>query len=180
MNVFKRVFDRLRGNRVLRYAGFSLTMLVALLAAAIVVSVTIDLGPSVKGLAEREGSKYIERPLHIGTLRIHLFTGRFLVENVTIDGLHPGDRPFFTAKQLAVGLDWLPAISRRPDITITSVEMTDWQMLVEKWEDVHNFPRVTRDNPPGERRSGRRSWRRGGRPTDATCSSSEQCTCCEP
>jgi hypothetical protein len=29
------------------------------------------------------------------------------------------------------------------DITISSVEMTDWQMLVEKWESAHNFPRFT-------------------------------------
>ena len=31
--------------------------------------------------------------------------------------------------------------------------MTDWQMLVEKWEGGHNFPRFIRDNPDG--RSGR-------------------------
>ena len=149
MNILKRI----RGNRILRYVSFSLAMLVALLAAAIVVSVTVDLGPSVRGTAEREGSKYIERPLHIGTLRIHLFTGKVLVEDLRIDGLHAGDRPFFTAKRLAVGLDWRPAFSRRPDITITSVEMTDWEMLVEKWQDEHNFPKFTRDNPPrGERR----------------------------
>src|SRR2546427_12054997 len=128
-------------------------MLVALLAAAIVVSVTVDLGPYARAAAEREGSKYIERGLHIGTLKIHVFTGKVLVEDLTIDGLHEGDRPFFTAKQIAVGLDWLPAFSRKPDITITSVEMTDWQMLVEKWQDQHNFPKVTRHNqPPGERR----------------------------
>jgi hypothetical protein len=147
------ILKRIRGNRILRYVGFSLTMLVALLAAAIVVSVTVDLGPSVRGAAEREGSKYIERPLHMGTLRIHLFTGKVLVEELRIDGLHAGDRPFFTAKRIAVGLDWRPAFSRRPDITITSVEMTDWQMLVEKWQDEHNFPKFTRDNQPqGERR----------------------------
>jgi hypothetical protein len=153
VNVFKRIIDRIRGNRVLRYLSFSLTMLVALLAAAVVVSVTVDLGPSVRALAEREGTKYIERGLHIGTLRIHLFTGKVLVEDLRIDGLHQGDRPFFTAKQIAVGLDWLPVFSRKPDVTITSVEMTDWQMLVEKWQDAHNFPKFTRDNQPqGQRR----------------------------
>ena len=153
MKVFKRVFDRIRANRVLRYISLSLTMLVALLAAAIVVSVTVDLGPYARAAAEREGSKYIERGLHIGTLKIHLFTGKVLVEDLMIDGVHEGDRPFFTAKQIAVSLDWTPAFNRKPDITITSVEMTDWQMLVEKWQDQHNFPRFTRDNQPqGERR----------------------------
>ena len=127
MNILKRI----RSSRVVRYVNFGLTVAVAVLAAAIVASVTVDLGPSVRGLAEREGSKYIERPLHIGTLKIRLLTGTVLVEDFRIDGLREGDRPFFTAKRLAVGLDWRPAFRRKPDITITSVELTDWQMLVE-------------------------------------------------
>ena len=123
---------------------------VALLAAAIVTSVTIDLGPAVRARAENAGSKYIERPLHIGALKIRLLTGKVLVEDLAIDGLHAGDRPFFTARRIAVALDWVPAFSRQPDITISSVEMTDWQMLVEKWEGAHNFPRFSHDDgkPP--------------------------------
>jgi len=153
VKLLQRFRDRIQGNRVLRYISLSLTLLIALLAAAIVASVTVDLGPYARAAAEREGSKYLERGLHIGTLRIHLLTGKVLVEDFRIDGLHPGDRPFFTAKQIAVGLDWVPAFRRKPDITISSVEMTDWQMLVEKWQDAHNFPKFTRDNQPqGERR----------------------------
>ena len=121
MNVFKR----LRGHRILRYISVALTIVVALLAAAIVTSVTIDLGPVVRARAEDAGSKYIERPLHIGALKIRLLTGKVLVEDLKIDGLHAGDRPFFTARQIAVALDWVPAFSRHPDITISSVEMTD-------------------------------------------------------
>ena len=71
----------------------------ALLAAAIVTSVTIDLGPAVRARAEDAGSKYIERPLHIGGLKIRLLTGKVLVEDLAIDGLHAGDRPFFTARR---------------------------------------------------------------------------------
>ena len=150
MNVFKR----LRAHPVLRYVSFCLTVVVALLAAAIVASITIDLGPALRARAEDAGSKYIERPLHIGSLRIHLLSGRVRVENLSIDGLHPGDRPFFTAKQIAVALDWAPAFSVKPDIVIRSVEMTDWQMLVEKWDGAHNFPRFNHDDgkPPGPRR----------------------------
>ena len=145
---------RLRGHAVLRYIAFCLTFVVALVAAAIVASLTIDLGPSIRELAERQGSAYIERPIHIGALRIRLLTGKVLVENLRIDGFRPGDRPFFTAKQIAVSLDWLPAIARRPDISIASVEMTDWNMLVERWDGGHNFPRFTRDDgkPPGPKR----------------------------
>src|SRR6185436_20368090 len=60
------VFTRIRRNRVLRYLSLSFTVVVALLAAAVVVSVTVDLGPSVRGAAEKYGSRYIERPPHIG------------------------------------------------------------------------------------------------------------------
>jgi len=87
-------------------------------------------------------------------MKIHLLTGKVLVEDLRIDGVHPGDRPFFTAKRIDVALDWVPAFARRPDITISSVEMTDWQMLVERWDGGHNFPRFTHDDgkPPGPKR----------------------------
>ena len=78
-----------------------------------------------------------------------------LVDDLTIDGLHPGDRPFFTAKQICGRRSTgVPAFALKPEITITSVEMTDWQMLVEKWDDAHNFPRFTHDDgtPPGPQR----------------------------
>jgi hypothetical protein len=129
-------------------------MVVALLAASIVATVTIDLGPRVRELAERRGSEYLERQLKIGSLSIHLLTGRVIVTDLSIGGLKATDRPFFTAKRIAVGLDWLPVIAKRPDITISSVELIDWQMLVEKWEDAHNFPKFTRDDngPGGPRR----------------------------
>ena len=149
-----KFFKRLHGHPVLRFTTICLMMVVALLAASIVASVTVDLGPAVRARAEDAGSKYIERPMHIGALKIRLFTGKVIVENLTIDGLHPGDRPFFTARQVAVALDWIPAFNLKPDITISSVEMTDWQMLVEKWENQHNFPRFNHDDgqPPGPKR----------------------------
>src|SRR5436190_13629578 len=106
-----KFFPRLRGRTLVRYVSFAFMLVVALLAAAIVASVTIDLGPAVRQRAERAGSDYIERPLHIGRLSIHLVTGKILVENLQIDGLHKGDRPFFTARQIAVALDWLPLVA---------------------------------------------------------------------
>jgi hypothetical protein len=145
---------RLRGHKILRYVSVCLMLIVALLASAIVASVTIDLGPAVRERAARAGSAYIERPMRIGSLKIRLLTGKVLVEDLTIDGLHEGDRPFFTARRVAVSIDWVPVLARRPDITISSVEMTDWHMLVEKWENAHNFPRFNHDDgkPPGPRR----------------------------
>ena len=143
----------LRAHRGVRYAGFCLMAVAALLAAAVVVSLTVDLGPALRRRAESAGSAYIERPMRIGRLSIRLFTGAVVVEDLTIDGLHPGDRPFFTAKRVEVGLDWVPAFARKPDITISSVEMSDWQMLVEKWDGAHNFPRFNHSDgkPTGPR-----------------------------
>jgi hypothetical protein len=50
----------------------------------------------------------------------------------------------------------VPAFSRQPDITISSVEMTDWQMLVEKWDGAHNFPRFTTTTASRRVRNGSR------------------------
>src|SRR5207245_10428981 len=64
-------------------------------------------------------------------------------------------RPFLGAKQIAVSRDWLPAIARQPDIMIASVEMSDWQMRVERWEGADNFPRIVHKSdgkPPGPKR----------------------------
>jgi len=141
------VFKRIREHRISRYAGRTGAIFVALFGAALVVLATVDLGPWVKPLAERRGSQYLDRELTIGSLKIHLFKGRVVVQDLRIGGLHRGDRPFFTAKSLSLTLDWLPAFALRPNFTVSSVEMTDWQMLVEKWENQHSFPRFTRNNP---------------------------------
>jgi hypothetical protein len=141
------LFKRLRGHKALRYASLALTLVIALIAAAIVVAVTVDLGPVAKPYAERYGSRYLQRDVRIGALRINVFRGRVQVENLSIAGLQATDRPFFTAKTLAMNWSWLPAFALKPDFNVTSVELTDWVMLVEKWPNRHSFPRLTRNNP---------------------------------
>ena len=134
-------------HRAVRSVGLAVAIVGVLLAVAIVATVTVDLGPGVRGLAERAASKRIERPLHIGRLSIHLLTGRVIVDDLKIDGVHTGDRPFFTAKQISVSLDWSTALRKKPEFIITSVEMTDWRMLVERWgDDNHNFPKIKSDD----------------------------------
>ncbi|HUR34616.1 MAG TPA: translocation/assembly module TamB domain-containing protein [Vicinamibacterales bacterium] len=149
------MFSRLRRIRVLRYAAVGLAATFAILAIAIVVSLRIDLGPSLRALAEREGSNQLRRPIHIGGLSIRIARGRVEVDDFVIEGVSPGDRPFFTARKLSVSLDWSRTFQRRPEFVITSVEMTDWQMLVEKWAKGDSFLRLRRsssDRPPGPRR----------------------------
>src|SRR5262249_12961967 len=73
-------------------------------------------------------------------------SGKFRLMDLRIDGLHPGDRAFFTAKQIDLAMDWRPAFRRRPEFMITGVELSDWQMLVEKWDGGDNFPKFRKDD----------------------------------
>ena len=141
-----KLFSKLRAHKGLRYISFSLTIVVAILAATVVSTLTIDLGPALRAAAERAGTSRLKRPVHIGRLSLHVFRGRVLLEDFAIDGRSQGDTKFFTAKLLSVSLDWSKAIARRPEFVITSVELTDWFMTVEEWNNGHSFPKFTSDN----------------------------------
>jgi TamB, inner membrane protein subunit of TAM complex len=140
---------RTRTGRVRRLFLRLLAVVVAVLAAAFVAIFTIDLGPQLREQAEIQGSKYMERPMHIGRLSAKLTPGEFLVENLVIEGLTPQDRPFLTAKTITVKLPWWTVFSRK--LVIESIAMTDWEMTVETWPGGrHSFPKVT----PKTRRQG--------------------------
>jgi hypothetical protein len=142
-----KFFLKRREYKAYRYFRLGLIIMAAILAAAIVSTLTVDLGPALRARAEQTASNRLERAVRIGELYVHVFTGRFIVSDLTIDGRMPGDRPFFTAKRLAVSLDWSTAFRRRPEFNITGVELTDWQMLVEDGPDGHSFPKLTSSNP---------------------------------
>ncbi len=148
-----KVIRRLRQFRALHYVKIALGAVAAILAVAVVTSITVDLGPVARGAAENLGKNAWKRPIHIGRLSIRLFGGRVVVDDFSIEGLEPADRPFFTAKRLEVALDWSTLIQRahpaQPEITITSVELTDWEMLAERWEDRSNFPKFANNDEPG-------------------------------
>lgn len=128
-----------RGARLFRVV---LMIVAGLLAVSVVSTLTIDLGPALRQIAEREGSKYIERPMHIGRLSVRVFTGRFVVDGLVIEGLTPTDRPFLRAKSINVSLSW-PALAHR-EVLLDSIDMTDWDMLVETFPTGrHNFPKLT-------------------------------------
>jgi hypothetical protein len=133
-----------------------LAVIVAMIAAIVVGTLTIDLGPSLRKRAETAASKYIDRPMHIGTLKILLLSGTFELDDVTIDGLRAGDRPFLTAKRIYVNLPWWSIFSG--ELIVSDVDMSDWNMLVETFPDGrHNFPRFggpprDKSKPPGPKR----------------------------
>ena len=83
---FKR-FERVRSHFVFRFTRLGVVIFAAALAVAIVSTITVDLGPALRGLAEREGSRRIKRPMHIGQLSVRLLSGKFVLNDFVIEGL---------------------------------------------------------------------------------------------
>src|SRR5215212_8290574 len=121
---FKR-FERIRSHFAFRFTRLGVSIFAMALAVTIVSTLTVDLGPGLRGLAEREGSRRIQRPMHIGTLSIRLFAGKVVLEDFAIEGLSQTDRPFLRAKRLEVSLAWQALLHR--ELLVDSVEMVDWQ-----------------------------------------------------
>src|SRR6185436_15140406 len=134
-----------RRRRLRRFALRALALLAAIFAALVVVGFTVDLGPAVKRQAETAGSKYLDRPLHIGKLSALMWPGEFALDDVVIEGLSPTDRPFLRAKRITVSLPWWTAISHK--LFIESIEMTDWTVVVETWPESPQFPRGRHNLP---------------------------------
>jgi hypothetical protein len=129
-----------------RVAKAVLALLVAAMAAAVVSVLAIDLGPSLRERAEREGSRQLDRPIHIGSLSIRLATGEFLVDDLVIEGLTPESEPFLRTRRIAVSVPWWSIV--RGELVIEEVTMDDWLMVIEMFPgNRHNFPRLTRPAP---------------------------------
>ncbi len=136
---------------VRRWARRVLAVVVAVVAALFVTFFTIDLGrlPGLRQKAEQFGSQYLERPLHIGRISARVTPGDFVIENVVIEGLHPGDRPFMHIGRIDIHVPWWTLVHRQLHVT---VRLTDWQMVVESWPgDIHNVPRLTHPGPSRRR-----------------------------
>ena len=114
-------------------AGFGLV------AAGMVSLVTIDLGPVVRAQAESAASASLGRPVRMGRLGTFVLPGRFLVEDLVIEGLSPDDEPFLNAERIVVSASWVALL--RGEILIDGAEMAGWRMLVESFPDGrHSFP----------------------------------------
>jgi TamB, inner membrane protein subunit of TAM complex len=138
-----------------------LALLVAIFAALLVTVFSVDLGPSLRGRAEREASKYLERPMHIGKLSAKLRPGEFELRDVVIEGLTPESRPFLTASKITVkfpwwiALDWQWRTGFNRRIVVESIDMTDWEMFLETFPGGrHNLPRLKPRKSPNAKPSG--------------------------
>jgi hypothetical protein len=120
-----------------------------ILAVAFVTTLSVDLGPALKARAEIAASNYMERPMHIGRLSVHLWRGRFVLDDLLIEGLSAESRPFLVARRISVSMPWTTLFTRR--VVFDAVEMADWRMFVETFPDgTHNMPRFTPRNPRGQ------------------------------
>jgi len=145
------VAPRRRFPRLRRIVRLTLAAAAVVLAVALVTLFSIDLGPSLRGLAERRGADYLKREFKIGALSARLLSGQFVVSDLSIGGLAPGDRTFFSAKRITVHVPWWTIVTR--DLIVDDVEIADWNMTVETFKDGrHNFPKFTRDGPKGPKR----------------------------
>ena len=126
--------------RLGRYSRWTVIVLVALAAAGIVSTVTVDLGPVLRARAEGAFANYIDRPVHIGRFGMHLLPGRFVIEDLVIEGLSPDDRPFFRSERIVISTAWLPLL--RGEFLVDAVDMQGWRMVVEAFDGGrHTFPR---------------------------------------
>ena len=121
-----------------RYLRWGAATVAVVVAVAVVATVTIDLGPSLRARAEEVASSRLDREVTIGRIGAYVVPGRFLVEDLVIGGLDPGDRPFLTAGRISVSIAWLALLHGE---VLVDAEMTDWQMLAESFPDgSQSFP----------------------------------------
>ncbi len=148
-----------KGRRWRRVGLRVLLVLVAIAAGLFVTFFTIDLGPQLRGLAEREASKYLERPMHIGTLKAKVRPGEFELDDVFIEGLTPQSSCYFLkAKKITVKFPWWSIFQKRDprrELVVESIVMTDWDMCVETFPGGrHSMPKLTprKRDPKGPKR----------------------------
>jgi hypothetical protein len=128
--------------RTRRIARAILVTCSIILAVAFVTTLTVDLGPALKRQAEQQATNFMERPMHIGRLSVHLWRGSFVFEDLVIEGLTPQSRPFLVAERVDMSMPWSTLFSRR--IVFDAIEMADWKMYVEYFPDGRiSFPKLT-------------------------------------
>ena len=126
------------------YARLPLVLAAGLIAAFVVTSVTVDVGPALRGQVEQIGSRQVGRPMHIRKLSVYLFLGRYLAEDLVIEGPTPDDRPFLRADRIVVSIPWSSLF--RGEILFDSIEITDWELVLESFPDGrHTFPDLAGD-----------------------------------
>lgn len=122
-----------------RWTRWGLYLLAAVVAAFLISLITIDLGPELRDRAERAGSNYLERPLHIESLHVELWSGRFVANTVVIEGVTPESTPFLRADRVFVSVPWRALLTRE---LILEIEIDRWAIQIESWVGRSSTPRI--------------------------------------
>lgn len=150
MKKLRHLLAHSRTQLLRRLIRRTLAVASVILAAAFVLTLTMDLGPRLRERAETAGSNFLKRPLRIGELHIRLWDGKYVVRDLEIGGLTPESRPWLAAKEIVVSMAWRPLVNR--EVVLEDIEMSDWTMHVEVTRDGrHSFPDFNRGGG-GERR----------------------------
>jgi len=114
---------------------------VAAFGAAFLVSLlTIDLGPQLRGWVERQATAYLERPMHIGRLSAAIRPGRFVLEDILIEGLTADAAPFLKARKLFISVSWRTLIRRE---LVLEAELDGFAVTIEGFPgNETNVPRL--------------------------------------
>ncbi len=126
-------------------------LLAAVIATVIVMFFTVDIGNitiggrSLKSLAEKQGTKFLEREMTIDRIVAYVTPGKFAFEGVTIKGPYPNARPFFEAKRIVVNVPWWTLFNKQLHIDVT---LSGWRMVVQQWPDGQaHLPKLTPKGP---------------------------------
>jgi hypothetical protein len=140
LNFLRKVFSHPRTQTTRRIVRRTLAVTSVILAVTFILTLTMDLGPALREYAEKGGTSYLKRSMHIGELSVRLWDGAYVVRDLTIDGLTPQSRPWLVAKEIIVKMPNRRALLDR-QVVLDSIEMSDWKMYVEQTPDGrHSFP----------------------------------------
>jgi hypothetical protein len=142
-----------RARFVWRHARRAGVIAIGILAAGVVMSLSVDLAGLVPAVtlgrvdlrrsAESWAGRQLDRTVGIGGLSLRVFDGNFVVRDLVIGGLTAKDRPFLEAREIVVHVPLWSLL--RKELNIVSVEMTDWRMTVESFPGGrHSFPSFRR------------------------------------
>jgi len=152
LNFLRKFFAHPRTQTTRTIVRRTLAVTSVILAVAFILSLTSDLGPALREQAEKGGSSYLKRSMHIGNLSVRIWDGAYVVRDLTIDGLTPTSRPWLVAKEIVVRMPNRRALFNK-QVIIDSIDMSDWTMYVEQTADGRSsFPNFPRNS------KGQKSW----------------------
>ena len=142
-----------RRAAIRRWVKRGVLVVATIVATLLVTFFTVDLGNITVGgrslltIAEREGGKYLRRPLHIGRISALASSGKFALDDVVIEGPTPESPPFFHAKRITVDVPWWSLFR---DGLYFDLTIYGWRMNIENTAQGTRLPKLTPVRDPNK------------------------------